>query len=329
MRILLFLLVIATTITHAQVPKPPWASGGAATTKPTAHQPAEPTSDAQNSDTTFKVDVKLVNVFVTVTDDHGAPIANLTKDNFQLLEDGKPQKIAVFAKESALPLNIVLDIDTSLSTRKDLPLELSSARRFSHAILRPVDAISLYGFSEIVSEVVPFTSDAKSIDRGIDRIRLGSATAMYDALYLGAHALEPRQGRKVMVVITDGGDTVSKVDYKEALRAAQEAEAIVYSIIVVPIEASAGRDIGGEHALIQLSEDTGGKYFYATSVPQLDDAFQKISDELRTQYLLAYYPSQRMSDSEFRHIQVSVNGLPDGTDFKVRHRTGYYTSKSH
>jgi Ca-activated chloride channel family protein len=328
MRILLFLLVIATTITHAQVPKPPWASGGAATTKPVAHQPTEP-SDAQNSDTTFKVDVKLVNVFVTVTDDHGAPIANLTKDNFQLLEDGKPQKIAVFAKESALPLNIVLDIDTSLSTRKDLPLELSSARRFSHAILRPVDAISLYGFSEIVSEVVPFTSDAKSIDRGIDRIRLGSATAMYDALYLGAHALEPRQGRKVMVVITDGGDTVSKVDYKEALRAAQEAEALVYSIIVVPIEASAGRDIGGEHALIQLSEDTGGKYFYATSVSQLDEAFQKISDELRTQYLLAYYPSQRMSDSEFRRIQVSVNGLPAGTDFKVRHRTGYYTSKSH
>jgi Ca-activated chloride channel family protein len=328
MKAFLLFLAIAATASHAQVPKPPWASGGASTTKPASRQPAE-TSDPQNSDTTFKVDVKLVNVFVTVTDDHGAPVANLAKDNFQLLEDGKAQKIAVFAKESELPLNIVLDIDTSLSTRKDLPLELTSARRFAHAILRPVDAISLYGFSEIVSEVVPFTSDAKSIDHGIDRIRLGSATAMYDALYLGAHALEPRQGRKVMVVITDGGDTVSKVDYQEALRAAQEAEAIVYSIIVVPIEASAGRDIGGEHALIQLSEDTGGKYFYATSVTQLDEAFQKISDELRTQYLLAYYPSQRISDSEFRRIQVSVSGLPDGADFKVRHRTGYYTSKSH
>ena len=96
-----------------------------------------------------------------------------------------------------------------------------------------------------------------------------------------------------MVIITDGGDTVSRVDYKEAVRAAQEAEVIVYSIIVVPIEASAGRDLGGEHALIQISEDTGGKYFYATSVPQLDEAFRKISDELRTQYLLAYYPSRR------------------------------------
>jgi len=268
-------------------------------------------------------------VFVTVTDQHGAPIADLKKDNFQLREDDKEQKIAVFDKESALPLSIVLAIDTSLSTRKDLPLELASARRFAHAILRPVDALSLYQFSEIVSEVTPFTSDLRRIDHAIDRIHVGSATALYDALYLGAGALESRQGRKVMVVITDGGDTMSKVDYKEAVRAAQQAEAILYSIIVVPIEASAGRDTGGEHALIQLSEDTGGKYFYASSMPQLDEAFRQISDELRTQYLLAYYPSQKLSDSDFRRIEVRVNGVPAAGNFKVRHRTGYYTSKSH
>jgi Ca-activated chloride channel family protein len=165
------------------------------------------------------------------------------------------------------------------------------------------------------------------IDRGIDHVRQGSATALYDALYLGSRALETREGRKVIVVITDGGDTVSRVDYKEAVRGAQEAEAIVYSIIIVPIEASAGRDIGGEHALIQLSEDTGGKYFYATSIAQLDAAFRKISDELRTQYLLAYYPSRRLSDSDYRRIEVVVNG--DDAGFKVHHRTGYYTSKSH
>ena len=130
-----------------------------------------------------------------------------------------------------------------------------------------------------------------------------------------------------MVVITDGGDTVSRVDYKEALRAAQQAEAIVYSIIVVPIEASAGRDTGGEHALIQISEDTGGKYYYANSMSDLDEAFRKISDELRTQYLIAYYPSQRLADSDFRRIQVKVEGA--GVSPAVRHRTGYYTSKSH
>jgi Ca-activated chloride channel homolog len=284
--------------------------------------------NAQEPDTTFKVNVKLVNVFVTVTDERGAPVASLKKDNFEVREDGKEQKISVFDKESALPLSIVLAVDTSLSTRKDLPLELASARRFAHAILRPIDALSVYQFSEIVNEVVPFTSDLSRIDRGIDRIRMGSATAVYDALFLGARALEPRQGRKVMVIITDGGDTMSKVDYKEAVRAAEEAEAILYSIIVVPIEASAGRDTGGEHALIQLSSDTGGKYFYAKSLSQLDDAFRQISDELRTQYLLAYYPSQRLSDSEFRRILVTVNGLPASSNFKVRNRIGYYSSKS-
>ena len=283
---------------------------------------------AQEPETTVKVNVKLVNVFVTVTDGHGAPITNLKKENFQLREDSKEQKIAVFNKESALPLSIVLAVDTSLSTRKDLPLELTSARRFAHAILRSVDALSIYQFSEVVDEVVPFTSDLKKIDRGVDRIRLGAATALYDALYLGSRALESRQGRKVLVVITDGGDTVSKVDYKEALRTAQEAEAIVYSIIVVPVEASAGRDTGGEHALMQISGDTGGKYYYASSLPQLDNAFQQISDELRTQYLLAYYPSQRLSDSDFRRVQVSITGSPAASGYKVRHRAGYFTSKS-
>ncbi|MFZ3266550.1 MAG: VWA domain-containing protein [Terriglobales bacterium] len=282
---------------------------------------------AQEPDTTFKVEVKLVNVFVTVTDARGAPISNLEKENFLLKEDGKPQKIALFSRESALPLSIVLSVDTSLSTRKDLPLELQSARKFAHTILRPQDGLSLYKFSEEVNEVVPFTSDLKKIDAGIDRVRNGSATALYDAIFLGSQALSRRQGRKVMVIITDGGDTVSQVNYKEALRAAQEAEAIIYSIIIVPIEASAGRDTGGEHALIQISEDTGGKYYYATSLPQLDDAFRQISDELRTQYLLAYYPSQRFSDYPFRRIQVNLTNPPAGGSYQVHNRAGYYTKK--
>ncbi len=282
---------------------------------------------AQESESTLKVDVKLVNVFVTVTDPHGAPVVNLQKENFLLQEDGKEQKIAIFSKESALPLSIVLAVDTSLSTRKDLPLELTSARKFAHAIVRPQDGLAVYKFSEEVSQMVPFTSDLKRIDAGIDKVRNGAATALYDAVFLGSNALSSRQGRKVMVVITDGGDTMSQVDYKEALRAAQEAEAIIYSIIVVPIEASAGRDTGGEHALIQISSDTGGKYYYATSSPQLDDAFQKISDELRTQYLLAYYPSQRYSNSDFRQLHVDLANPPAGGPYQSHYRAGYYTRK--
>jgi Ca-activated chloride channel homolog len=275
------------------------------------------------------VDVKLVNVFVTVTDAHGAPVGGLKKENFILEEDGVPQKISVFDKESALPLSIALAIDTSLSTRHDLPLEQQSAKRFVRTILRPVDAFSVYSFSEIVREDTKgFTPDLKQIDEAIDHIHYGAATALYDAIYLTSRALDPRHGRKVIVLITDGEDTLSKMDYHQAERAAEEAEALVYSIIIVPIANSAGREIGGEHALIQLSDDTGGKYYYAESTSQLDEAFQKISDELRTQYLLAYYPSQRTSFSEFRRIQVKVTGVADASAYNVRHRAGYYTVKS-
>lgn len=290
----------------------------------------EPSRPQQNQTaTTLKVDVNLVNVFVTVTDSHGSPIGGLTKNNFILEEDDQPQKIAVFGRESALPISIALAIDTSLSTRHDLPLEQASAKRFARAIIRPIDAMSVYGFSEIVNESTRgYTSDLKAIDEAIEHVRMGAATALYDAIYLTSRALDKRKGRKVIVLITDGGDTISKVDYKEAVRAAEEAEALVYSIIIVPIENSAGRETGGEHALIQLSEDTGGKYYYATSTAQLDDAFQKISDELRTQYLLAYYPSQRTSLSEFRRIEVKITGVPNAPAYRVRHRAGYYTVKS-
>jgi Ca-activated chloride channel family protein len=254
-------------------------------------------------------------------------VANLQKENFVLKEDGIEQKIAIFSKESALPLSIVLSVDTSLSTRKDLPLELTSARKFAHSIVRPQDGLAVYKFSEEVSQMVSFTSDLKKIDAGIERPRNGAATALYDAIFLGSQALSRRQGRKVMVVITDGGDTISQVDYKEALRAAQESEAIIFSIIIVPIEADAGRDTGGEHALIQISADTGGKYYYAKSAAQLDDAFQQIGDELRLQYLLAYYPSQRYTNSEFRQLRVEVTNAPAGGGYQSHYRAGYYTRK--
>ena len=279
--------------------------------------------DDQEPGIVFKSNVKLVNVFTTVVNKRGAPVAGLKKEDFAIAEDGVPQEIKVFDRESELPLNIVLAIDTSLSTRKDIRLELESARRFVHALLRPVDSLSLYQFSENVDELVPFTSNLQRIDKGIDRVRIGAATALYDAIYLGSHALADRNNRKVMVVITDGGDTMSRIDFNEAVRAAQESEAIVYSIIIVPIEADAGRNVGGENALIQLSDDTGGKHYYASGIAQLDAAFHQVSEELRTQYLIGYYPKKKLSDSDFRRIEVTLTN--PNLDYKVRHRTGYYT----
>ncbi len=318
---------------QSNVPRPPDAQAQSSA-KPVAHPPdaqqANPSDEQPN--TTFKVNVKLVNVFTTVTDTSGAPVSSLKQDDFQVFEDGKLQQIAVFHRESELPLSIVVAIDTSLSTRGDQKLELESARRFAHAILRPIDGLSLFQFSEIVDQLTPFTADIRVIDKAINRIHSGAATALYDTLYLGSDALMQRRGRKVMVVITDGGDTASKVNYQEAIREAQEAEVILYSIIIVPIENSAGRDTGGEHALIQLSRDTGGKYYYASGLQQLDAAFRQISDELRTQYLIAYYPNTRVSDSDFRRIDIKVNpdtkDYPDPSELVVRHRTGYYTMPS-
>ena len=321
------LLAFACLQAQSSVPRPP-----SSVPRPPAAQNQQSTSPDDQPTTTFKVNVKLVNVFASVTDAGGTPVSALKQDDFQIFEDGIPQQIAVFHRESELPLSIIVAIDTSLSTRGDLKLELESARRFAHAILRPIDGLSLFQFSEIVDQLTPFTADMKTIDRGINRVHPGAATALYDTLYLASDALLDRRGRKVMVVITDGGDTVSKTSYQEAIREAQQAEVILYSIIIVPIENSAGRDIGGEHALIQLSRDTGGKYFYASGLEQLDAAFRQISDELRTQYLIAYYPSRRIADSDYRRIEIKVNpatkDYPDPADLVVRHRTGYYTMPS-
>ena len=286
-----------------------------------------PGSQSQKDESTYRVNVRLVNVFTTVTDSRGAPVADLTKDDFQLLEDGVPQTIKVFEKESAIPLSIALAIDTSPSTLRDFKLETTSARRFVHSILRAEDRLSVFEVTENIDQITRYTADLKTIEHGIDSLRTGPGTSIYDAIFLCSESLLDREGRKVLVLITDGGDTTSKADYNSALRRAQQAEAIVYSIIVVPVEADAGRNLGGEHALIQISKDTGGKYYYAEGQQQLDEAFRKISDELRTQYLLAFYPNRKVSDSPFRRIKVELNKKdPEGQAYQVRHRAGYYTA---
>jgi Ca-activated chloride channel family protein len=271
----------------------------------------------------IRVDVHLVNVFVNVTDANGAPVGGLTRDNFALSEDGHPEKIAVFDRESAVPLSIVLAIDTSGTVHKDMSVEEHAAREFIHALLRPVDQLDLMDFSSDVREIVPFTNNLHQIDNGLERLRPGPATALYDTIYLASQSLASRPGRKVLVLITDGGDTVNGVSYPRALEQALRSEVLVYSIIDVPIAADAGRNTGGEHALITLSQDTGGKHYYAEST-SLETAFQQVSDDLRTQYMLGYYPSRHSTDADFRTISVSLTGVPASSDYSLRHRTGYY-----
>jgi len=278
--------------------------------------------ESDSSVPTLHVNVKLVNVFTNVADSTGAIVGGLTKEDFAITEDGRPQRIAVFERQSALPLSMVLAIDTSGSVHKDLPIEQEAARRFVHALLRAEDQISLLEFSNDVRQVVAFTNQANRIDRGLANLRGGQATAMYDAIYLAAESLAPMQGRKVLVLVSDGGDTANTVTYAQALEQALRGEVMVYSIIDVPIEASAGRDTGGEHALITLAEQTGGKYFYA-SAGGLNKAFTQVSDDLRTQYMLGYYPANQVPGLTFHRIRVTVPRAATES-FEIRHRTGYF-----
>ena len=270
------------------------------------------------------VNVRLVNVFVNVTDAQGAPVPGLTQKDFALSEDGRPQKISYFERQSNVPLSIVLAIDTSGSTRKDIPVERAAAHEFVQSLLRPADRLDLMDFNSDVREVVPFTSNVRLIDAGLGHLDFGPATALYTAVYLASQRLEPRQGRKVLVLISDGGNTKTDVDFNQALEAARQGEVMVYSIIDVPIVADAGRDTEGEHAMIALSEETGGESYYANA-GDLREAFRKVSENLRTQYLLGYYPDQARRGPGFRKISVRLTHAPAGDGpYAVQNRTGYY-----
>ena len=273
-------------------------------------------------DTTFHVDVKLVNIFVNVTDRDGAIVGGLTKDNFAVFEDGRPQQITYFDRESAMPLNLTLAIDTSGSVRKDMSEEEAAARRFAHAILRPQDQMSVLQFATNVRELVSFTNKLPAIDRGLNQLHGEWSTALYNAICYGSEHLGGRSGRKVLVVVSDGDDTAEESTYADALEQALRNEVMIYSIIDVPIEASAGRDIGGEHALITLAEQTGGKHFYVSD-GGLDKAFAKVSDDLRTQYVLGYYPKNQEPGKLFHRIVVTIPRAA-ANEFNVRNKTGYY-----
>ena len=258
-----------------------------------------------------------------LADRNGAIVGGLTREDFALSEDGRPQQISVFEKQSEMPLNLMLAIDTSGSVRKDLSEEAAAARRFAHAILRPQDMMSVLQFATNVKVLAPFTNKVSQIDRSLGGLRGDWATALYDSIYLGAQNLGQRDGRKVMVVISDGDDTVKNTTYAQALEQALRDEVMIYTIIDVPIEASAGRDTGGEHALITMAEQTGGKYFYVRD-GGLDKAFAQVSDDLRTQYMLGYYPKDQEPGRIFHRIRVTVPRAAT-ENFNIRHKTGYFS----
>lgn len=273
-------------------------------------------------DKPLRLDVKLVNIFVNVTDKTGAIVGQLTQEDFKIFEDGRPQKIAHFERQSEMPLNLTLAIDTSSSTYKDRGIEQQAAKKFVHALMRPQDRMSVIQFNTDVTELTSFTNNISQIDHGLDRMRGAGGTALYNAIDLGSKELGKRDGRKILVLVSDGGDTLNQDTYETAREQALRNEVMIYAIIDVPIEASAGRDIGGEHAMITLAEDTGGKSFYAYE-GGLDKAFERVSEDLRTQYLIGYYPRNQEPGRDFHRIEVTIpRAAPDA--FNIRHKSGYY-----
>jgi Ca-activated chloride channel family protein len=274
--------------------------------------------------TVFRTTVNLVRIVATVKTQTGQIVGTLAKDEFEVYDNGAKQQVAVFEHQTEQPLSVVLMVDTSGSTAKELKYEADSASRFYHALLGEgnlQDVAALYTFNWEIREQQPFTRDLKALDARLKIMHGEAGTAMYDAVYLGAQRLEPREGRKVIVVVTDGGDTVSKLSVHKALEAAQLADAAIYAIVVMPITNDAGRNIGGEHALEFMATGTGGRCFLPTVGTELDTAFASIITELRTQYLLGFYPRDvPLNKDRFHKLEVRVTR----PDLRAFARNGYY-----
>lgn len=294
--------------------------------------PIERHPPMQEPPTTLRVESRLVDVALNVVDDQGTPVSGLTVNDFILTEDNKPQRIVIFEKESSTPLSIVLAMDASESVFSDRNLERDAARGFLKGLVRKQDRVDLMSFSDGVDEVVAFTNDVRAIDSGIGRIERGSSTALYDAVYLASQRLGQAPAvageRRVIVLITDGENTAHHGSYDAALEQAERAGAMIYSLIIVPVAADAGRNEGGEHALIQMAHDTGGKYYYVQDKHDLAPAFAHVSEDLRTQYTLGYYaPQSGGNASGLRQIGLQLKDPTLRAKYTLRYRTAYFGGK--
>jgi VWFA-related protein len=248
---------------------------------------ASATLNGQGRPAEFKADVNLVTLFVTVTDESGRRAADLDRSAFKVYEDGTRRDIAAFESRAASPLSVALLIDTSLSTSGELKREREAASRFVHALADGGSEtdIALYAFDWRVSRKAGFTRDADRLERQVRSIKGEAGTVLYDAVCLASRDIQPRPGRHIIVVVTDGVDTASGHSFSQAAEAARLASSAVFPILVAPV----ANDLAGEHALIALAADTGGRVFRVTEITALDGAFRNLAQQLGAQYLIGYY----------------------------------------
>jgi VWFA-related protein len=301
--------------------------------------PQKPAEDAPPP--TIQVEVNLVNILAAVHNKGGGLVANLSKDDFTLFEDGKQQEIKYFTRETDLPLTIGLLVDVSASQRNLIDIEREAAYQFFSQVLRKKDEAFLISFGEDAELLQDFTGSARLLQAGLQRLQVNSGvqgihpgpvptvgqprgTILYDAVYLAANdRLTQEVGRKAIVLITDGMDEGSRLKIEEAIRAAQKADAVIYSIYYVdPSAYGMGGFFGGvtDGYLRRMSDDTGGRVFRVDRKHPLPEAFKELQDEMRSQYAIGYKPTNDKRDGSFRRVELRTTDH----NLKVQARKGYY-----
>lgn len=272
----------------------------------------------------FSVNSNLVRLLVSVRDRQtGAIVTDLSKEDFKVRDDNVPQSIALFERNTSLPLSIAIMVDTSGSTRKDLSYETGSILKFLRAVKQAgnnEDAMAVYSFNWQVQMQVGYTRSEHRAEHAMRMLHGEGGTSLYDAVCLVSQDIGDREGRHVMVVVTDGGDTTSYKKFDDAVQAALASDVVLYPIVVVPIESDAGRNLGGEHALESMARMTGGGTFYPSGASQLDRAFSEILRALRTQYLIGYYPNRSAGKNRYHGVAVATKNAK----YTVTARSGYY-----
>jgi VWFA-related protein len=301
---------------------------------PPSDAPA-PLADDSNV-ATLNINVNLVNLYFSARDKDGF-ITNLAKSDCSVAEDKLPQTIKNFTQEKNLPLTIGLLLDTSGSQQHVLPLEQQSGATFLRDVLTPKDEAFLISFDINVDLLADYTNRAGEISRAMNKATINTGagtgsvtgngnprgTLLFDAVFLAAHdKLAQEAGRKILVLLTDGDDQGSQETLKTATEAAQKANAIVYVILIADrgFYSGAGMIFTGDGDMQRLASDTGGRVInVGNNGKRLEDAFNQIQDELRTQYLLSYTPTNAKADGTFRKIALTC-----GKNLKIQTRNGYY-----
>ncbi|HEX3570636.1 MAG TPA: VWA domain-containing protein [Acidobacteriaceae bacterium] len=299
---------------------------------PASDAPPPPKQD--EAMTTLHENVNLVDLYFTARDKQGF-ITNLAKSDCSLSEDKTPQTIKNFTQEKKLPLTIGLLLDTSGSQQNVLPIEQQSGAEFLRDVLTTKDEAFLISFDINVDLLADYTNRASEIKHALDKATINTGagtgsvtgngtprgTLLYDAVFLAAHdKLSSEAGRKVIVMLTDGGDQGSQETLKSATEAAQKANAIIYVILIADRGFYGGFGYTGDRDMERLATDTGGRVInVGNNGRKLEDAFAQIQDELRTQYLLSYTPTNAKADGTYRKIELSC-----GNGLKVQTRKGYY-----